>query len=181
MRTRRTVVPVVLALVGVLALAGCGGDDNGGGNGGQADGGVGTGQTDGGGSTGGESSGGSRDVDPCDLLTDDDVTAATGREVTRRQDLDVVHDARTCEWTLDGINIIHLSVWQGREYYAPDVPGATAFTPVDGVADAAHLFPNIMGLCGVMYRVGETVVQINASDASDEVCVDLARRSAGKL
>lgn len=180
MRTNRL---VVLALAGVLALTGCGGDDGNGGGGGADQGANAEGNVDGGASGGG--SGGA--IDPCALLTDDEIAGAVGGAVSERDDQGVVHQARHCEWSYTSADEpdgkVTVSVWSGLQYYAPEgtTAGATGFIAVDGIGDAAHLWPRTFGSCAVIYRSGETVVQVQTTVPDDDVCLDLGRRTAGRL
>jgi hypothetical protein len=175
---RATRSGLALALAGVLSLAGCGS------SGGDGAGGQPTGAPP---PTSGSPVGGAGGTpDPCTLLTTDEVEAAAGGAVLSVVGPEDVLRGRQCEWTVPhddfGEDVITLNVWAGSEFYAPDGPGAdaTGFVPIDGIGDVGHRWPNLMGLCGVIFMQGDVVVQLNLT-GDDDTCVDLARAAASRL
>jgi hypothetical protein len=172
----------VLALAGAL-LAGCGGSSDprpAGGTGDPA------GPTALAAQTPADQAGGSAAPDPCALLTAEEVAAAAGGEVIRVDGPKAELRGQQCGWLVPhaefGEDLVQLNVWVGAEFYSPEGPGAgmTGFQPVDGIGDVAHLWPNLMGHCGVIFMQGQVVVQIGL-DGADSTCLDLARAAAGRL
>lgn len=174
---------LALALASTLLIAGCGGSTNGAGGDNSGDRAGATAPATDGSAAG---PGGGQAPDPCGLLTADEVSAAVGADVLSTEGPDDVLNGRQCDWVVPhrdfGEDRVTLNVWVGAEFYAPEGPGAdvTGFVPIDGVGDVAHLWPNMMGLCGVIFMQDEVVTQINLS-ADDDVCVDLAHLAADRL
>lgn len=177
---RVTQTGLALALAGALLLAGCGSSNGTGDDAGDQPTGASPTVDRPAGDAGGDG------PDPCTLLTADEVAAAVGAEVISTEGPDDVLRGRQCEWMVPheqfGEDAVTLNVWVGSEFYAPEGPGAdaTGFVPIDGIGDVAHMWPNLMGLCGVIFLSDGVVVQLNLS-ADDDVCVALARTAASRL
>lgn len=119
-------------------------------------------------------------IDPCTLLSQDEVAEAVGEEVTRvdgpREEFLGIH----CDWyhpTDLGEMPATLTVWQGDEFYSPDAPGAeaTGFEPVSGLGETAHRWPPGQGICTVIFKHGEYVAQVLTTGAGDDSCIELAQ------
>ncbi|HLU44809.1 MAG TPA: hypothetical protein VKZ67_07325 [Natronosporangium sp.] len=182
MRTSRirTLLPTLAAPLLVLALTGCGGNDDdapagdSSGSPDRADGPVDfddSAQIDAAVPEG---------IDPCALLSEEEVAAAVGQEVARvdgpREEFLGIH----CDWyypTDLGEMPATLTVWQGDDFYSPDAPGAevTGFEPVSGLGDTAHRWPAGQGVCTVIFKHGEYVAQVLTTGAGDDSCITLAR------
>lgn len=100
---------------------------------------------------------------PCRRITSADLEAVVSAPVTITAER-VFNQGLVCSWSyrlpsgrvsLSSTSTLGVGVWQGRRYYVPDAVGE-AFTPVPGIADAAHVdLPNF-----ITFRTGETVVVI---------------------
>jgi hypothetical protein len=120
--------------------------------------------------------------DPCSLLTEGEVGAVAGAEVSRVEGPGGFMMGSQCEWYFPhptlGEEQVTVNVWVGLEFYAPEGPTAemTGFEPVAGIGDAAHLWPRVPDLCTVIFRRGEIVVQVTAAGlGGDDACLDLSR------
>jgi hypothetical protein len=183
---RRDLVAPVAALL-LLVAAGCGGDDAGG----DDPDGAATGPV----SPPAESAPAesptpgapAEALDPCGLLTADEVAAVAGAEVTRTEGPVEEFLGRQCEWFFPhptfGEERVTVSTWVGLEFYSPSAPGqeVTGFEPVPGIGDEAHRWPPGQGICTVIFRLGEHVVQVLSGGVGDDACVDLARTAADRV
>lgn len=119
-------------------------------------------------------------ADPCTLLTEQEIADLVGAEVSDTVGPVEEFMGTQCEWYFPGGEFgdgqITVTVWVGEEFYSPEAPGAeaTGFVELSGIGDAAHAWPPSEGICTVIFRTGEHVVQVLATDSGDEVCVDLA-------
>lgn len=104
---------------------------------------------------------------PCQRVTIADLETVVPPPVTLDERV-VANGGQICRWNYPlpegrtGVataiwptSSIEVGVWHGRRYYVPDAVGE-AFTPVPGIADAAHVaWPRF-----IMFRKGDLVVVI---------------------
>lgn len=158
-RTRTTLAATLAgAALGVVLLAGCGAADASGTDPSAGDASA----------TPAASAGG---PDPCTLLHDDEASALLHGPVTRSGPEDG-YRGRDCKWeTADG-GLVSVQVYQGQEFYAPNMqaPGAPHLT---GVGDDAYVQGSMGGA-----RVGDTVVVVNAFGSGTDGAVESALRTA---
>lgn len=130
--------------------------------------------------------GGEAPPDPCELLTQDEIEDVAGAEVTGTDGPVEEFMGSRCSWTLAAEAMageVTLTAWVGLDFYSPeaDDAGLTSFEPVSGIGDAAHRWPPGQGLCTVIFRTGELVVQVLSAGAGDDGCIDLAQSAAGRV
>lgn len=104
---------------------------------------------------------------PCQRVTTADLETVVPPPVTRDERV-VANGGQICRWNYplpeDGTGVataiwptssIQVGVWHGRRYYVPDAVGEE-FTPVPGIADAAHVdWPRF-----ITFRKGDLVFLI---------------------
>lgn len=143
MRTRRC----VLALV--LAVAACGGDDDGDGGEGAAGDAAAAEAADAADPepAGDDGQGEDSELDGCDLLTQADAEAMLGDPVERKPDDGMGGDAvaAECTWAAEtetGFKQVFLTVFNGAGFYTPDLyREEEGFEELDGLGDAAFIWP----------------------------------------
>jgi hypothetical protein len=176
--TRRTHGSVAFTMAAILMLAACGGD--------------------GGGPAGGATDGGD-DGPPetaCDLLTDDEVAAASGYSIGKIEQANDPSGGR-CTWTLESgdaaapsfVTLV-LYVSRGKALFAAGAPGSEraqkGTTTVQGIGDGAY-FAEVAGRPTLTVLVGNSAFfvqyfpgQGDDSDAEQAVR-ELAPLAAGRL
>lgn len=119
--------------------------------------------------------------DPCALLTEDEVAATVGAEVTGTEGPFDEFQASNCTWSYPGPTLgeLTISVWVGGVYYSPDTI-EQGWEELSGIGDVAHQATD-GPLCTTIFRIGDLVVQVISSDGPDDACVDLARTAADRI
>ena len=98
---------------------------------------------------------------PCELITEAELSALVGATVTRTREVEE-YRGRTCEWEFPnpgplGTGTAIVSAWHGREFYTPDtVP--KGFTAVPGIGDVAHRDRTML-----ISRKGDDVVSVHVT------------------
>jgi len=158
-RARSLATAAALAAIW-LALTGCGGSNTPG--------------------TAGDGSDVDAALNPCQLVPAAQLSTITGAAVTEIAGPTPEALGLTCafEYPLAagqiGAGEIHVTAWQGREFYTPDAMPEYG-TPVSGIGDAASGDEQTGWL---IFRSGEHVVQIQVFGPAKDAITDIGRAAA---
>jgi Protein of unknown function (DUF3558) len=117
---------------------------------------------------------------PCDLLTDAELSALVGGAVSRIREVEE-NRGKTCEWEFPntgppGSGTATVAAWHGREFYTPDAVHE-GFTAVPGIGDVAHRDQAML-----IFRKGGDVVGVHVTGQfSGDMDVEVAKLVASKL
>jgi hypothetical protein len=173
-RTRRALALAASGIMLAAALSACGSSDN---SGSKKSGDASAGSTNGTGALGAEGT-----IDPCSLLTEDQLSAIIGSAVTAKGPAVEMARGRSCAYTFKetGNTIldegdIDIAAWHGSEFFAAGTVGATR----SGVGDEAQ-DDSAHGV--VLFRVGDDVVQVHVLSPDHKTdSVQIASAAAGRV
>jgi Protein of unknown function (DUF3558) len=117
---------------------------------------------------------------PCDLLTDAELSALVGGTVTRTREVEE-NRGKTCEWEFPntgplGTGTAIVAAWHGRAFYTPDAM-PESFTAVPDIGDVAHRDQGML-----MFRKGDDVILVNVTGQfATDMGVEVAKLVASKL
>ena len=127
----------------------------------------------------GGSSGGSVAVDPCGLVADTDADSLLGGSAVRTGPTEEARGV-ACKWDVKGGANLLVAVWQGKEFYGPDMTNL-GWKPVSNLGDQS--FEDVATQT-VGFLKGSTVVvlYVPALDTIDLAALEnMARSAAAKL